>query len=91
MKYLKLTIALLIAGVTYVSTVGFSSSDKQTTGKHIYFETNDIKEVSRVKDLLSKQDLLKVQQLSVSSAIFKIRLKTKKKDEGGEIEIEVGA
>ena len=87
MKSLKLLGALLVAGTTYASTVVFSPVNKTADAKKIIFETNDIKEVSLVKNLLTKENIMKVNELS---AFVRIRLTTKNKNEGGEIIIKGG-
>jgi hypothetical protein len=90
MKRLKLIAGLLIAGASCAAAVVFSPDNETAEGRRMFFETNDIKEVSRVKDLLSEKDMLKVQQLPVQGFLIKLRLTVKGKKEGTDIEIEGG-
>lgn len=83
----------MVFGGLYFSSMSFSNSpepftfDAELEEKTILFETNDIEEVKRVQDLLSKEDM---RELSAARGFLKIRITVRGKNKGTDIDISGG-
>ena len=84
MKHFKLLAVLFVTAAIYAGTVAFSPIAEQAKGKEIMFETNDLSEVKRVKDLLDRENMLKVEEIAKSGKI-RIRIKIQGKKKNGPI------
>ena len=93
MKKIQFILAFMVFGGLYFSSMSFSNSpepftfDAEQEEKTILFETNDMEEVARVKDLLSREDM---QKLAAARGFIKIKISVRGKKQGTDIDIQGG-